>query len=454
MKKIVLSLAGVLAATVFAPEASAVPAFARQTGMACAACHFQSYPALTGFGKAFKTGGYTMIGSQEKIEGEHGLSIPANLNAAIYMQARYKKTGGSDAASATNANLSTNSGRIDLPDEFSLFTGGRVAENMGSLLELSLTAGTTAATGADAGAGGTGVAGFKMPIVAAEVGASKLLVVPFTVGGLGPQYGFDLFATGATNNGRVFENGVAYASAMYMGTGTNASGAAVVLANEDFHVSFTPWAQGHNVTNAGGTATTLGGRYVRAAYTPTIAGLEAGIGVQSYSGNSSDGIKGTDPSTKTDAATIVDAQVQGEIAGMPMGIYASWGSAAATSGTAVNTYNSGTETKTSMGILADIGIIANTLNVQVGAMFGKTGHKNQNSSEAETDNSVSFGVRYKLHQNAKVAFAYTSFSGSAYDIGGSGGALEGNGASWKKGTAGTTPGKGTSLLNVILSAAF
>lgn len=445
MKKIVLSLAGVLAATVFAPEASAVPAFARQTGMACAACHFQSYPALTGFGKAFKTGGYTMIGSQEKIEGEHGLSIPANLNAAIYMQARYKKTGGSDAASTTNANLSTNSGRIDLPDEFSLFTGGRVAENMGSLLELSLTAGTSA--------GATGVAGFKMPIVT-ELGASKLLVVPFTVGGLGPQYGFDLFATGATNNGRVFENGVAYASAMYMGTGTNASGAAVALANEDFHVSFTPWAQGSNVTNAGGTATTLGGRYVRAAYTPTIAGLEAGIGVQSYSGNSRDGIKGTDPSTVTDAATVVDAQVQGEIAGMPMGIYASWGSAAATSGTAVNTYNSGTETKTSMGILADIGVIANTLNVQVGAMFGKTGHKNQNTLEAETDNSVSFGVRYKLHQNAKVAFAYTSFSGSAYDIGGSGGALEGNGAAWGVGTAGTKPGKGTSLLNVILSAAF
>jgi len=445
MKKVALVLATVAAATVFAPEASAVPAFARQTGMACAACHFQSYPALTGFGKAFKTGGFTMIGSQGKIEGEHGLSIPAELNMAVYMQARYKKTSGTDTASANNANLSTNSGRIDLPDEFSLFFGGRVAENMGSLTELSLTAGT--------GAGATGVAGFKLPIVT-EVGDSKLLVVPFTVGGLGPQYGFDLFATGSTNNGRVIENGVGYSSAMYAGTGTNASGAAVVFANEDFHVNFTPWAQGANVTNAGGTATTLGGRYIRAAYTPTIAGLETGFGVMSYSGNSFDGVKNTDPSTKTDALTIVDAQAQGEIAGMPMGIYASWGSAAATSGTAVNTYNSGTETKSSLGVLADIGVIANTLNVQVGMMMGKTGHKNQDTNEAETDNSVTVGVRYKLHQNAKVAVAYTSFSGSAYDIGGSGGALEGNGAAWGVGTAGAKPGKGNSLLNVILSAAF
>jgi len=67
---------------------------------------------------------------------------------------------------------------------------------------------------------------------------------------------------------------------------------------------------------------------------------------------------------------------------------------------------------------------------------------------------MSVGVRYKLHQNAKLAFAYTSFSGSAYDLGGSGGALEGNGAACGVGTAGTTPGKGKSLLNVIFSAAF
>jgi hypothetical protein len=64
MKKVALTLASVMAAAAFAPEASAIPAFARQTGMACSACHQQHYPVLNGFGQAFKSAGYSMMGSQ------------------------------------------------------------------------------------------------------------------------------------------------------------------------------------------------------------------------------------------------------------------------------------------------------------------------------------------------------------------------------------------------------
>ncbi len=439
MKKVALTLASVLAAAAFAPEASAVPAFARQTGMACAACHFQSYPALTGFGKAFKAGAFTMIGSQEKIEGEHGLSIPAVLNSAVYIQHRYKKTGGKDSGNS----YTTRSGRLDVPDEFSLFFGGRVAENMGSLTEFSL--------------GGASLAGTKLPITVAEVNDIKLLLVPFTVGGLGPQYGFDVFATGSTNNGRVIENGVGYSAAMYIGAGTDASGAALVAVNETFHVSLTPWAQGANVTGSGGSATALGGTYLRAAYTPTIGGLETGFGVMNYSGNSFKGVDTVDASTHKDAATVIDAQAQGELAGYLVGLYGSYATAAATgTSTAVNTFNAGTEPRTALGMLADIGVIPNTLNVQLGMMRGKTGFKNADTGAAEDDNSFTVGVRYKLHQNAKVALAYTSFSGSAYSSGGSGGALNANGtaADWAAGTAAAKPSHGTYLLNVILSAGF
>ena len=62
MNKVILSLAGLLAAIAFAPEAAAVPSFARQTGMACNACHQQHFPVLSKFGQAFKAGGYTMMG--------------------------------------------------------------------------------------------------------------------------------------------------------------------------------------------------------------------------------------------------------------------------------------------------------------------------------------------------------------------------------------------------------
>src|SRR5512135_351515 len=123
MKKIALSLTGVLAAAAFAPEASAIPAFARQTGMACNACHAQHFPVLNGFGRAFKASGFTLMGSQGRVEGEH-LSIPDTLNAAILLKLRYQKTNGSDAA-GTVSGTTTNGGQWQLPDEFSLFFGGR-----------------------------------------------------------------------------------------------------------------------------------------------------------------------------------------------------------------------------------------------------------------------------------------------------------------------------------------
>jgi hypothetical protein len=72
-------------------EAAAVPAFARQTGMACEACHALVFPPLNAFGGAFKEGGYTMVGGQSMIEGEH-LSLPMALNMSLLAKVRYEKT--------------------------------------------------------------------------------------------------------------------------------------------------------------------------------------------------------------------------------------------------------------------------------------------------------------------------------------------------------------------------
>ena len=445
MKKIVLSIAAVMAATAFAPEASAVPVFARQTGMACSACHFQSFPALTGFGKSFKTSGYTMMGAQEKIEGEHGLSIPATLNMGVYMQARYQKTNGPRVGTVTDpvtgittSTFNNNDGRIDLPDEFSLFFGGRASENIGALTEMAV------------GGPAAGVVGAKFPIMF-DVGSVKLGVVPFTVDSLGPQYGFDLFATGATANGRVVENGVGYSANMYLGGNTAASGASIVVANETFHVSLTPWAQGHLVTNAGLAATKLSGTYVRAAYTPTVADWDLGVGIQNYSGDSLAGVD-TIVSANKDSATIIDFQGQGEVAAMPIGIYGSYGwasapGAASPTVTPTNSYNASivdpttgavvfaaTQRRSYFGLLADLGVIPNTLNVQFGFARAKTGLTVAN----ESDNSYTLGLRYKLAQNVKAGLAYTKFSGAASNAVGSR----------------NFAGKGDSLLNLIFSVGY
>src|SRR5450631_2329173 len=47
-----------------APLAHAVPSFARQTGMACEACH-TVWPELTHFGRVFKANGYTLDNLKE-----------------------------------------------------------------------------------------------------------------------------------------------------------------------------------------------------------------------------------------------------------------------------------------------------------------------------------------------------------------------------------------------------
>lgn len=437
MKKVALSLAGVLAAAVFAPEASAVPAFARQTGMACDACHFNSYPVLTGFGKAFKTSGYTQMGSQAVIEGENGLSLPSTLNTAVYLQHRIQRKNGTDAPGTRSQN--SGFGRIDFPDEFSIFAGGRVAEGIGSLTEIAIGSSTVA------------LAGTKLSIVT-EVGDSKFLVIPFTVNGLGPQFGFDLFATGSTANGRVIENQQTFTGS-YLGTNaTAASGASLVYANENFHVNYTPWVQGFAATNNNVKATLLGGSYIRAALTPSIGGFETGFGVQYYAGNALNGVDPTSAGVTQAAiqanvnkATILDAQAQGEVGGMPLGIYASYGSAPATTATETNAYNGGSETKSHMGVLADLGVIPHHLNVQAGLAFGKTGVKGVTDGNNETDNAIVVGARYKLRQNVKIGVWYSMMSGTAYDAGNSKDAttVAANGAKGSK-----------TLMNIILSTAF
>ncbi|MGC2048530.1 MAG: hypothetical protein WA635_07960, partial [Gallionella sp.] len=326
------------------------------------------------------------------------------------------------------------------------FAAGRVSENIGTLIEINI-----------AGVGNAGVANFKLPFVF-DAGNMKLGVVPFS-GDAGAAYGFDLFATGSNTTGRVIENAEGYSAAKYLGTITEVTGAAVYLANDDFHINYTPWAQSNQTAAAGGTATKLGGNYIRAAWTPSVADWDLGVGVQNWSGNSLKGIDSTtlagagvslDASGNAltrDSATILDAQAQGAVADMPLGVYASYGSASGqnavdiTAG-AVNVFNpDGTETRSAFGILADLGVIPETLGIQLGLIRAKTGTVHATGGSNETDNAYTLGARFKFRQNVNMGLAYTKFSGTAYEASGSKDA--------------STPGKtGDSLLNITLIAGF
>ena len=61
--------AGVRDLVVRARLAATVPSFARQTGLACSACHYQ-FPQLTPFGRLFKINGYSLTGLKTIKEGD------------------------------------------------------------------------------------------------------------------------------------------------------------------------------------------------------------------------------------------------------------------------------------------------------------------------------------------------------------------------------------------------
>ncbi|MDZ4202030.1 MAG: hypothetical protein U1C96_07820 [Gallionella sp.] len=423
MKKIVLSIAGVMAATAFAPEASAIPSFARQTGMACNACHQQHYPILNGFGQAFKAAGYTMMGAQGKVEGEH-LSLPDTLNAAILLKARYQKTNGPAATTTAISGTGTNGGQWQIPDEFSLFFGGRVAENIGFMME-----GNMATGGPLAGL----VAGFKMPVVF-DMGAAKFSVIPFMTDALGVAYGYDESSTGMVRGIRWMEHRNEISAMQFVGNGAGAAtGLAFVAKGDMGYINISRFAP--DFAAAGGaTSPQLRSTFVRLAATPTMGDWAMHVGAaftsgQTYTSNLAGGI--VNPlvaSAATGAlnlvdtkATSLDFQAFGQVGGKDLGVYATWAKApvvtAVVGGTLGNVYGGSTNTRSAWTIGADYSVIPHVLHLGAAYRNAETG--NGALGVADKDNAFTLSAVYDLTQNVALHLNHSMYSGSAYAIGGS-----------------------------------
>lgn len=413
MKKVALSLAGVLAAAAFAPEASALPAFARQTGMACTACHFQKFPVLNGFGRAFKASGYTLMGAQGKVEGEH-LSIPDTMNAAMLMKYRYQKTSGNGALATAGAGQTaatgTNDGQWQMGDELSLFFGGRVADSdlikIGFLSENNLAA----------AAGMPVAAGIRIPIVI-DAGAVKISAVPFTTDGLGVQYGYELSSGGVMRANRGQElrrntSAVQY-NADRGSDGGNAAGHAFVVQHDMFFVNYTIWSSTF-APGAGGGAfgntTNYGQRYFRAAVTPSFAGWDIVAGIGRESGTSWGGIALAQIESNQ---KFIDVQAHGEIAGAEVALYAQNAKApvcmkAAAANCAHNTSATNERSATTLG--GEVTVIPHALTV--GAFLRKA--DNGGAIGVENDNATTLTAVYDLFQNVALHVNYATYSGNAH----------------------------------------
>lgn len=416
-KKALLAVSALVSAAIWAPQAQAIPAFARQVGMACSACHYQHFPTLNSFGRAFKEGGFTMMGAQEKIEGD-GLSIPATLNLAFVTNFQYAKTNG-PVANINAITKDSNNGQISMT-QYSLFMGGRVGENIGFEGEVGLN-------------GGAGLASVKMPF-AQDWGSFKTLIVPFTTDGLGAPQGFEILSDGATGVHLFNQEDMAAVSAQqYIGTGTAAHGVALVAATDYGFVNFTKYGLDSVIGNGGdnpGAAGTGAGsptaNYLRAAWLGDVAGFDTGVGFQVWTGTSGSAAAMTPGGWYETKATAIDAQMLGDLGGMPLTLIASYARAPNATGTNPNVFNNGgTDARKSFNVAAELGVLPKTT-VQLGLRNAKSGINNGVSTNA-SDNAIMLGATYSIALNVRAELTYSKYSGDLYSSSGANTALPASG---------------------------
>ena len=116
------------------PSASAVPSYARQTGLACSGCHYTP-PELNPAGRRFKLLGYVDRGDQTKTVTSEGkkknaaLDLLASLPLSVMLETSF---------TATKSPIpTTQNGNFEFPQDISLFLAGAWTSNVGSFLQVT-----------------------------------------------------------------------------------------------------------------------------------------------------------------------------------------------------------------------------------------------------------------------------------------------------------------------------
>ena len=120
-------------AVLLVPEATAVPSYARQTGLACNACHYTP-PELNPAGRMFKLMGYTDKKKRDEVtapeDKKHaGLDLLATLPLSAWFETSFTST------KAPQPN--TQNGNFELPQDISLFISGAWSTHIGSFLQVT-----------------------------------------------------------------------------------------------------------------------------------------------------------------------------------------------------------------------------------------------------------------------------------------------------------------------------
>lgn len=132
--KMLAAAIGVLGASMFlgSINAYAVPSFARQTGLSCAACH-TVFPQLTTFGRLFKLGGYTLtnVNQVQDRTFDRRTRLVLNEIPPLSAMAQISYTSVRKATGKQNNQLL-------LPKQFSFFYAGRITPKIGAFAQVTV----------------------------------------------------------------------------------------------------------------------------------------------------------------------------------------------------------------------------------------------------------------------------------------------------------------------------
>jgi len=403
MKKTLLSAAAfavvAVSAVSIAPTTSeAIPAFARQTGAACLSCHFQSFPALNAFGRAFKLGAFTDVGEQALIEDDN-FSLPAVLNLGMVLRPQFissKAPGGAVTSGWA------------VPADSNILLAGRVGSNTGAFVEFN------------AGAGNFQL----MNSIDFDTFKAGLNIAATS---FGPTAGLEFLSVYGQHGGKLFGADVSamnnIIAAPVQGHANPADTAIAAWASNDmFTLQVAAVVPGANLSgNANDGTGVSNASFVPMAaltYAGDVGAFDTLIEVGTMVGTATSAATGTTrPTSQGVDAKWIAAQVQGEVGDMSLGIYGDYVTTKAKSvpdaitGAGTTTTNLyGTSGKVSgYSIRAEIEPINQLL-------FG-LGYGNKKDDAAgvmvgtvagtETTTYTHYAVTYEIYQNMELTISKT-----------------------------------------------
>jgi hypothetical protein len=127
-----------VAGIAWTPAALAVPSFARQTSMACEACH-TVFPELTHFGRIFKANGYTLdnLKAVRGITASKSEMLDLTGLPPISLMVQVSETWLNKAVpDGTGLGVAQN-GTVAFPQQISIFYAGKIAPRVGAFIQIT-----------------------------------------------------------------------------------------------------------------------------------------------------------------------------------------------------------------------------------------------------------------------------------------------------------------------------